>query len=301
VAADTLDFVRSYLAGDRGGYIASLSAVDDRGVEGGSYLWSQDQLAQSLTAQQVEIAKRRWRLQAPAATEGGYLPRIGAPATEIAGELGLDPAEVEAQLPEIRQRLLEARLQRSLPRDTKQLAGWNGLMLAAFAEGARVLKQPRFRRAAERLRDFLVTQLMEGDRLVRARDGRKAVGEAALEDYAYVAYGLSLWLRLAPNPADRALLQSLLRTAWRDFHAEVGWRNSARPLLPGMASEPAQADGALPSPTALLLRLSLESGVDELSGQARAALPATRASVYPEVFRRSGHAWLLAEQAPAEP
>ncbi len=297
VAADTLDFVIRHLAGEKGGYIASLSAVDAQGVEGGSYLWTDEQLTRVLSPPQLALAKRRWRLDGVPATEGGYLPRPGESAAEIATALDLQPIEVEAQLAKIKRDLLEARLRRSLPRDTKLLAGWNGLMLAAFSKGSRVLQKPRFRRAAERLREFLVTDLSEGDRLVRARDRARAVGEAALEDYAYVAYGLSEWLKIAPDSADQPRLNALLTAAWQRFHDDDGWRNSARPLLPGMARVAAQNEGALPSPTAMLLRLSLDSKIDALVRRATAALPATRASVYPEAFWFSGHAWLLVERA----
>ncbi len=62
VARDTLDFTLKVLAGDEGGYIASLSAVDPQGVEGGGYLWSQSQLQSTLDQDERSFALQRWGL-----------------------------------------------------------------------------------------------------------------------------------------------------------------------------------------------------------------------------------------------
>ena len=60
------------------------------------------------------------------------------------------PAE---RLPELRRRMLEARALRPQPAlDDKALASWNGMALAALAEGARVLDRPDLLEAAEQLR-----------------------------------------------------------------------------------------------------------------------------------------------------
>ena len=104
-------------------------------------------------------------------------------------------------------------------------------------------------------------------------------------------------MKIAPNPDDRARLTALLNTAWKDFYTDDGWRNSARPVLPGMVREAAQADGALPSPTALLVGLSLASGDDALVRKASSTLPMSRRLVHPEAFWYGGHAWLLIKQA----
>ena len=43
-------------------------------------------------------------------------------------------------------------------RDDKVLTGWNGLMIAAYADGYRVLKVEKYRQAAETAADFLLRQ-----------------------------------------------------------------------------------------------------------------------------------------------
>jgi uncharacterized protein YyaL (SSP411 family) len=61
-------------------------------------------------------------------------------------------AEQRPALAEARRKLFEAREERIRPgRDEKVLTSWNGLMLAAFAEAARVLSWPMPFPSRERL------------------------------------------------------------------------------------------------------------------------------------------------------
>src|SRR5438067_1381894 len=71
-------------------------------------------------------------------------------------------------------------------RDEKILAGWNGWMLAAFAEAALAFDRDDYRDVCRRNADFLLTRI-DNDRLVR-----HAKIPGLLEDYAGVAWGLTL-------------------------------------------------------------------------------------------------------------
>jgi uncharacterized protein YyaL (SSP411 family) len=76
-------------------------------------------------------------------------------------------------------------------RDDKVLAAWNGLMISAFARGARVLADPALGARAERAAEFLWERLRDpasGELHRRWREG-EAKGAGQLEDYAYVALG----------------------------------------------------------------------------------------------------------------
>ena len=65
---------------------------------------------------------------------------------EFVAGMGQRPALAAA-----RQKLSETREERVHPgRDEKVLTSWNGLMLAAFAEAARVLDRDDYREVAER-------------------------------------------------------------------------------------------------------------------------------------------------------
>jgi uncharacterized protein len=86
---------------------------------------------------------------------------------------------------ETRARLLAIRSDRPQPlRDDKAIASWNGLALAALAQGGRVPP-------AVQLAEFLLGPLSTVDgRLHRTRRAGVAKGTGYLEDYADVSYGL---------------------------------------------------------------------------------------------------------------
>ncbi|MCB1852791.1 MAG: thioredoxin domain-containing protein [Gammaproteobacteria bacterium] len=264
VARDTLDFALTGLSGTGGGFIAGLSAVDSDNSEGGGYLWSDEQLAQALTDEELEFARKRWRLAGDPITEGGWLPVDAIGTDVLAGSAGVASAVMLALEQRIKHKLLIARAARNHPRDEKQLAAWNGLMLSALVEGAKELGEKRYRDAAERLRDFLVTRLWDGERLLRARSDTGELGSAALEDYVYVATGLRDWGKLNGSEADLVLAGQLAAEAWRRFYRPEGWQVTDKLLLPGIALERAINDGPLPSPAAMLIEFSITSGDPEL-------------------------------------
>lgn len=283
VAADTLDFVLKDMAHPEGGYIASLSAVDAAGVEGGPYLWDVAQLEATLQGEQLALARAHWRLQGIPAMEGGYLPMMGKSITDLSDTA--ETSRIAAILADARVRLLKAREARGLPRDDKRLAGWNGLLLQALAEAQQLLPDPHYREAAVRLQAFIRQRLWNGQALVRSLDG----GHAGLEDYAQVAAGLA-----AMGESD--LQQQLLKQAWQRFHSAAGWRRSDLGLLPGMAVEPGLMDDVMPSSSAVIVALSLKTAVPALREQAVRAQEAAAGAVATSAFWYAGHALLQAER-----
>ncbi len=77
-----------------------------------------------------------------------------------------------------------------LARDEKVLTGWNGLMLAALAEAARVFKRQDYRAIAEGNADFILRELSDTDgRLRRSWKAGDVRHMGYLEDYANLAEG----------------------------------------------------------------------------------------------------------------
>jgi hypothetical protein len=176
VAEQTLDYMVRELRLPSGGFASSQDADTD-GVEGLTYTWTADEGAPPELLQPFEHGRSILR-----------------------GELD----------EETRLRLLEIRERRPQPGlDDKVIAAWNGLALAALAEGARRLERADLLAAACDL-----GELLAADPLWRTlREGR-AKYPAYLEDYANVAHGLYelhvasgdlRWLREARRLVLRAL------------------------------------------------------------------------------------------------
>ncbi|MGB5745134.1 MAG: DUF255 domain-containing protein [Sedimenticolaceae bacterium] len=301
VARDTLAFVIREMGGPQGAFVASFSAVDGAGEEGGVYLWSIDQLHRLLGEQDTALARRYWRMLDISALDGGHLPRRGESVSQIAEAIEQPEEAVMARLQSIRGRLLDARAQRVLPVDQKELAGWNGLLLAALSRAARAWGDPEFRAVACRVRDFLRNRLWDGAGLRRAMAGDRALGKATLEDYAYVAYGMAQYARLSDDPADRTFVAALLDLSWQRFHGTSGWRRDDQPLIPGLGDEPALLEGALPAPSAVLIRLALNSDDPALVAKAASAAVGARAQAQTEPFWYAGHLAALLALPSAHP
>ncbi len=259
VARSTLDFMLRELRDPSGAMIASLSAVDSNNVEGGYYLWTDAQLKRLLSGQEYAVVRLAWGMEHAPALDHGHLPVQAMSAAAVAKKLGLQPAQVRRAVAAARRKLLAAQQRRSLPKDTKLLAGWNGMALRAFSLGAALPGGRKYRRAARQIRDYLVGSLWNGKRLLRARSVRGQYGFASLEDYAHVAYGLYTWAVLH-QPADIEVAHAIASQGWRRFYGPQGWRLAEKMLIGLGGAEEILSDAAIASPSAILIRTTLALG-----------------------------------------
>ena len=258
VARETLDFMRSQMVDSRGALIASFSAIDSHNVEGGNYLWQRDQIRKLLTTEEWKAYRIYAGLNDPSPLEEGYLPMEVYTSEEIAAQLHMLRSRVQKLVQSSEQKLYTARQKRKPVRDTKLLAGWNGLALSAFCQGARQFDNEDYRHAAKRIRDYIVTRLWDGDRLLRAVDKGKAFGQASLQDYAYVSRGLLDWASLNGKTKDYELARSVVWQAWKRFYGQYGWNRSERGFIPMESPVDVIQDGTTPSPSATVITVSLE-------------------------------------------
>jgi uncharacterized protein YyaL (SSP411 family) len=298
VARDTLGFTLRDMQGKQGALIASFSAIDGTGIEGGTYLWQTEELRKLLTEEEYALAAPYWNLQGTPPTEGGYLPRLGETAASLAQKMKLDVQEVEQRLQSIRAKLLAARVaNRTLPADNKELAAWNGLMISALVLAAKQLDEPKYLKAAQQIRDSIRAKLWQGNGdLWRARHAGQAVGVTSLADYAYLAEGMHHLAAFTKGTDDIAWRDELIQQAWQRFFVERGWLDTEQALIPGMGEKAAQADGALLSPAGVLLRISLKQ--EALQDKVKIALALSRFHAQQEPFWYPGHLLALLEGNP---
>jgi uncharacterized protein YyaL (SSP411 family) len=279
IARGTLDFMQAELLDASGGFYSSTSAVDEAGREGATYLWEPDELKRRLSPEAYAAVRRVWRLDAVRSFAEGYLP----------AEYDTPTANERRSLTEAAAILRPLRRARSLPKDDKMNSGLNGLALSAFSQAIQL--DPAFRKRADRLQRFLLTRLVKDGRLMKTMARGRILPQAELEDYAYVVQGLLDHADATGNPESLDRAGKLARIAWKLFWSERGWKYEARPLLATLQAEPALADGALYSPSDVLILASLRLPDPELNRQARRAaslrLPAMErdAFAYPTRIR----------------
>jgi uncharacterized protein YyaL (SSP411 family) len=272
IARGTLDFMQDEMLDASGGLYSSTSAVDAAGREGATYLWERDELKQRLSPQAFAAAWRVWRLDAPRSFDNGYLPAEYRTPTVDERRLLANAARI----------LRPLRHARSLPKDDKLNAGLNGLALSAFSHAIQL--DPAYRLRADRLQHFLLMRLVREGRLMKALARGQILPHAELEDYAYVVQGLLDHADATGNGQSRAQARHLAHTAWQLFWSEKGWKREMRPLLATLQAEPALADGALYSPSEVLILASLRLRDPALQRRARRAagwrLPAMERDAY---------------------
>jgi uncharacterized protein len=177
VVSETLDFIGREMTSPDGGFYSSLDA-DSEGEEGRFYVWTLLELVEALGPTDAARLGEAFDVTDEGNFEGrNILHPVGPEAAEI-----LDRA---------RERLQAVRSRRVRPhRDEKVLAGWNGLMLRAVADAARVLDRADLARIAVRNARFLLDRMRNGRRMLRSfKDGRATL-PGYLEDQASVADGL---------------------------------------------------------------------------------------------------------------
>jgi uncharacterized protein YyaL (SSP411 family) len=163
VVEDTIEYALRELRLGGGGF-SSAQDADTDGVEGLTFTWTAEELAEAIGPGREDL-----------------LQPFEHGRSILRGRLG---AEERARLFEVRER-------RPKPlRDDKAIAAWNGLMLAALAEAGRRLDRADWLEAARELAEFLLGPLSDDGRLHRTWRGGVAKGTGYLEDYANVAHGL---------------------------------------------------------------------------------------------------------------
>ena len=229
IAEDICDYILREMTAPGGGFYSATDA-DSEGEEGKFFVWSIAEVREALDPLSEELPRAlEICIETFGMSEGGnfegsnilYLPR---PLEDAALELGMNLAELESALGRIKQCLYEARSERIPPGlDDKTLCSWNGLMLAALAEAARVLDRLDYLSAAREAGDFLLdSMLRDDDRLYRThKDGRSKLN-AYLEDYANLIDGL---LELYQSTFDERYFvaaRKLADAALRHFRADDG-------------------------------------------------------------------------------
>jgi len=191
IATEILDYEIREMTSPEGGFYSSTDA-DSEGEEGKYFVWTPDEVKAVLGDEDARRFCAYYDITEAGNWEGKNIPNTPRPLAGVAAGLGIDPVALQISLDASRKKLYEARGRRIPPgRDDKILTSWNGLMIGAMAEGARILNEPRYLDAAGRAADFLLQTVRTPEgRLLRTYRSGKAHLNAYLDDYAYLCEGL---------------------------------------------------------------------------------------------------------------
>jgi uncharacterized protein len=219
-ALDTLAYLEREMLSPEGGFYSAQDA-DSGGIEGLTFVWTPQEFRDVLGGDADEMmalfgVSETGNFADPHHPEFGrrsvpYLP------TGVAPELA-ERAETA------RQKLLAARAARIQPgTDDKVLTSWNGLMLGALSDAARVTGDAHWLELAQRNRDFVRANLTlpDGSLLHTYKDGQAKIG-GLLEDQALYALGLVSLYRAGGDLSDLHRARQL----WDSIRAEY-WDDSA--------------------------------------------------------------------------
>jgi len=272
VAFETLDFMLRELATPQGALAASLSAVDEQGIEGGYYLWHETELAKVLSQDELAVVKKIWGIRgSPELKAGFHFRQVMTPA-DAAKELNMSLSRLQSKFISAQKKLRQVRSQRRLPKDDKKIAAWNGLALSALALAVATPAADKYRPAASRLGDYLAKELWDGQQLHRVMTEKGAIGRAGLEDYAYVSQGLLDWAEVSGRQQDRVLAQKMIKQAWQLFYGKQGWQRTETMWLRYGVGDTVLTDSVMPAPSAVLMGSSLRLKDKLLAQQTMRAL-----------------------------
>jgi len=190
VANEILGFVAREMTSPDGGFYSTLDA-DSEGEEGKFYVWSRQEVIDILGEEEGRLFCALYDITERGNWEGHSIPNMPKPLSDVATDLGVTPETLADVAARGRCALYGVREKRVWPgRDEKILAGWNGWMLAAFAEAAMAFGSEEHLEVVRRNASFLTDTMIRDGRLHRNfKDGRLTI-PGLLEDYAGVAWGL---------------------------------------------------------------------------------------------------------------
>jgi len=216
-------FVLRDFTSPQGGFYSALDA-ETEGTEGQYYVWSRKDVQKVLGEKDAKLFGKVYGMDEPQRFEHGYVLHLPQPLQAVAKERKIPLPELKRRLAAMRRKLLAARKKRpELLRDDKILTSWNGLMIRAFANAGRILKEPKYIKAAEKAALFILTNMRdEKKRLLRTYRKGTAKLNAYVDDYAFLVAGL---LALHKTTGEKKWLNAARRLTddqIRDYWSKVG-------------------------------------------------------------------------------
>jgi uncharacterized protein len=211
IANEILGFVSREMTSPDGAFYSTLDA-DSEGEEGKFYVWTRAEVMELLGEEEGRVFCALYDITERGNWEGHNILNVPREPTSVAADLGITLDQLGDIAARGKCKLYGVRSKRVWPgRDEKMLAGWNGWMLAAFAEAS--LAFGKYDDILRKNADWLLTRIVDG------KLTRHAKIPGLLEDYSGAAWGLTIAYEATGErrylDAARGLVEQIL-TRFRD-------------------------------------------------------------------------------------
>ena len=202
VVEKTLEYVRREMMSPENGFYSAQDA-DSEGEEGKFYVWSKQEISNSLGDETIaRIFCEYYGVGQAGNFEGKNILNIRSSFADLSLKYSRPPEMLKRIINDASSRLFEIREKRVKPgRDDKMLTAWNGLMISGFAKGFRVTNNKHYLEIAKNTIEFIESRVTrDNGRLYRTfKDGISKLN-AYLDDYAFYVNALLDVFELDSNP-----------------------------------------------------------------------------------------------------
>jgi uncharacterized protein YyaL (SSP411 family) len=229
------------------GAFYSAEDADSEGEEGKFYVWTTDELKNTLAVDEYEIAIKLFHCY----EEGNFVDEATHEKTG-ANILILDKVDdlENPKLASIISKLFAERNKRIRPLlDDKLLTDWNALLAVALIKCTKATGDNKFLASAKKIIDFIFKELYQEGKLYKSY--RKARSEvlACINDYSYLVWALLELYDLEANDdvlnRALALIDTMLKEFWAEDEAAFCFNRKDSSEIPARNFE--LYDGAIPS------------------------------------------------------
>ncbi|MBZ0095568.1 MAG: thioredoxin domain-containing protein [Sulfuricella sp.] len=210
VAEETVAWLAREMRAPQGGIYSALDAESEH-EEGKFYVWTPQEAAAVLAADEYAVLSQHYGLDQPANFEGRHWHfHVARQLDQVAQELGVELPEARRLLDSARTKLMAVRAQRVRPgRDEKILTSWNALAIKGLAHAGSALGREDWIDLAQQAADFIHAELWRDNRLLASwKDGKARLG-GYLDDYAFLLDALMELMQARFLPADLAFAREL--------------------------------------------------------------------------------------------
>ena len=273
------------------GLFYSAESADSEGMEGKFYLWRMEELMQVLDPVELGVTKKLFDLrnegnfkdEATQMTNGLNLLDRVITTDKLAKVMNLDDAEARRVVRSSLSKMFDSREKRVHPdKDDKVLTDWNGMMIAAFAQAAKVFGEPRYLATARRAADGIWLKMQHEGHLYHRSVGGAVAIDGFLDDYADLIWGSLEVYRASNDGAHLERAVELSETVLKHFSDDKGGffqtEDSAEEMIVRLKED---YDGAIPSGNSVMAMNLVALGI--LTGEKK----------YPEAAERTFEAFAI--------